>query len=251
MSPTTISLIVLACVFGGSLAGMALRAVLPEHHRSADSRDLVKLGMGLIGTMAALLLGLLVASAKSSYDEQKSELTDVAAKLVFLDRVLAHYGPETREVRGLMRGVVARAIDEIWPKNRVRASGRKPFEAGGEVVYDKIQELSPKDDAQRMLKAQASDLATSVGQIRLLMFEQRGSSVSTALLVVVIFWLAVIFVSFGLYAPSNATATATLFVCALAVSCAIFLILEMDRPFEGIVQISSAPLRDALARMGR
>jgi hypothetical protein len=251
MSPLSISLVVLACVFGGALAGMALRAVLPEHHRSTESRDVVKLGMGLIATMSALLLGMLIASAKSSYDTQKSELTQVTSRIAFLDTVLAHYGPETKDARAALRAAVARGLDQIWSKGPSQAPPVRPVAARGDAVYDRIQELSPKDEIQRSLQAQASSMAIDLGQTRWLMFMQRGSSVSTALLVVVVFWLAIIFLSFGLFAPPNATVTATLFVCALSVSCAIFLILEMDRPFEGMLQISSAPLRDALARLGQ
>jgi hypothetical protein len=250
-SAISISTVVFACVFGGALGGMALRAVLPEHHRTPESRDLVKLGMGLIATMAALLLGLLVASAKGSYDTQKDELTQMTARMVFLDRVLAHYGPEAQATRELLRNAGTRVLGEIWPRDPADASVVAPTAAGGDAVYDRIQALAPQDDAQRALKAQASSLAIELGQLRWLMFEQRGSSVSTALLVIVVFWLTVIFVSFGIFAPPNATVTATLFVCALSVSCAIFLILEMDRPFDGMIRISSVPLRDALAHLGQ
>jgi len=110
MSSLTISLVAFAFIFGGALAGMILRPSLPDHHLSAESKEVVKLGMGLVGTMAALILGLLVASAKTSFDAQSSELTQASANIVVLDRVLAQYGPETREVRELLRGVVARII---------------------------------------------------------------------------------------------------------------------------------------------
>jgi hypothetical protein len=251
MSPLSTSLIVLGCVFGGALAGMALRVVLPEHHRSTESRDIVKLGMGLIATMSALLLGLLVASAKSAYDQQKNELTQMTSKLLFLDHSLARYGPEMREARDLLRDATARAIDQLWPKDPSHPNAATQMVAGGDRVYELIQEFSPKSELQRSLQAQASSTAIEMRQTLRLMFEQRGTSVSTALLVVVVFWLTIIFMSFGLFAPPNATVTATLFVCALSVSCAIFLILEMDRPFEGLLQISSAPLRDAFAHLGR
>jgi hypothetical protein len=207
--------------------------------------------MGLIVTMSALLLGMLVASAKSAYDEQKSELTQLTAKLVFLDRILAHYGPEAQKVRQGLQAATERAMEQIWPKDRADARLLSPIAAGADVLYSQIQELSPKDDAQRALKAQASSTAIELGQTRWLMFEQRGSSVSTALLTIVVFWLTVIFISFGLYAPVNGTVTATLLICAISVSCAIFLILEMDRPFEGMLQISKAPLQDALAHLGQ
>jgi hypothetical protein len=251
MSPIATAGLVFTSVFGGALCGMALRGILPEHHRSPESRDVVKLGMGLIATMSALLLGLLVASAKGSYDEQKSELTQLTAKLVFLDRILAHYGPEAQEIRQLLRGATSKAIDQIWPKDAGHGPPLTPIAAHSDVVYDRIQELSPQNETQRALQTEAINTAIDIGQTRWLMFEQRGSAVSAALLIVVVFWLTVIFISFGLFAPPNGTVTAALLVCAISVSCAIFLILEMDRPFEGMLQISKAPLQDALKHLGQ
>jgi Protein of unknown function (DUF4239) len=251
MNFIAIRLIVLACVFGAALLGLFLHAVLPEQHLSADSKDTVRLGMGLIATMAALVLGLLVASAKNFYDEQSSELTQMSANIVLLDRVLAHYGPETKEARDLLRGAVARTLDLIWRQDHQQHSEMAPTAAGGEVLYDKIQALSPKDDAQHALQAQASSMAIDLGKLRWLMFEQGSASVSLPLLGVLVFWLALVFTSFGLFAPTNATVIATLFLCALSVSGAIFLILEMYTPFQGLMQISSAPLRNALAHLGQ
>ena len=250
MGSVAISLIVFACVFGGAVFGMFLRAALPQNHLSADSRDVVKLGMGLVATMSALVLGLLVSSAKTFYDGQSTELTEISARIVMLDRVLAHYGPETKEARDLLRGVVVRAIDRIWPQERTRPSEVQPS-SGAEVVYDKIQALSPKDDKQRSLQAQALSIATGLGQTRWLMYEQRTNSVSKPLLVVLVFWLTVIFSSFGLFAPRNATVTVALLVSGVSVSGAIFLILEMYTPYSGLIEISSASLRFALAHLGQ
>jgi hypothetical protein len=251
MNSVAIRLIVFACVFGGALFGMFLRGVLPEHHLSADSKDTVRLGMGLIGTLTALVLGLLIASAKSYYDTQSNELTEMSAKVVLLDRVLAHYGPETKEIRDLLDNAAARMLDQLWPKGPGPHSQLEPTAAGGEILYDKIQELSPKSDTQRSLQAQALNMGIDIGKMRWMMFEQAGSFVSIPLLAVMVFWLATIFISFGLFAPRNMTTIATLFVCALSVSGAIFLILEMYSPFQGLMQISSAPLRNALAHLGQ
>jgi hypothetical protein len=251
MNYIAIRLIVFACVFGGALFGMFLRGVLPERHLSADSKDTVRLGMGLIGTMTALVLGLLVASAKSFYDTQSSELTEMSAKIVLLDRVLAHYGPETKEVRDMLHSAVSRTLDRLWPQDRRQHPQMEPTAAGGEIILDTIQELSPKNDAQRSLQAQALNMAIDLGKMRWLMFEQGGDSISMPLLATLVFWLAIIFSSFGLFAPRNATAIATLFICALSVSGAIFLILEMYTPFEGLMQISSAPMRSALAHLSQ
>jgi hypothetical protein len=218
---------------------------------NADSKDVVKLGIGLVGTMAALVLGLLVASAKGSYDTQSTELTEMSAKVVLLDRFLAHYGPETKETRDLLRGAVVRILDRTWSKDPTSPSQLELPSVGNEAIYDKIQGLSPKDDTQRSLQAQALSIAIGLGQTRWLMYEQSVTSVSLPLLVVMVLWLTIIFISFGLFAPPNATVVASLFVSALSVSGAIFLILEMYTPYAGLIQIPSAPLRAALAHLGQ
>jgi len=251
MNSNAIRLIVFACIFGAALFGIFLRTVLPEQHLSADSKDTVRLGMGMIATMAALVLGLLVASAKNFYDTESSELTQLSANVILLDRVLAHYGPETKEVRDLLRSTAVRTLDLIWRQDHQQHSQMEPTAAGGEILYDKIQALSPNSDTQRALQAQASSMAVDLGKLRWLMFEQGSTSISVPLLAVLVFWLVIIFASFGLFAPPNATVIATLLLCAVSVSGAIFLILEMYTPFEGLIQISSAPLRNALAHLGQ
>lgn len=249
MSSLAISTIVLACLFGGALLGMFLRSRLPEHHLSPESKDVVKVGMGLIGTMSALVLGLMVGSAKSSFDAQKAGLTQMSAKIIVLDRALAHYGAETKEARELLRAGVTRILEQVWPEG-----GSAPQiapSAAGEVVYDKIQQLTPKSDAQRSVQNQALSIAVDIAQARWLLFQQAETAISTPFLVVLVFWLTVIFMSFGLFAPVNATAVITLLLCSLSVSGAVFLILELDRPFEGMLQIPSTVLRNALAQLGR
>ena len=249
MSSTIISLIVLACVFGGALLGIFLHAILPQNHLSSESKDIVKLGMGLVGTMAALVLGLLVASAKGSYDAQSAELTQLSANIGTLDRALALYGPETKEIRAMLRGVVVRILDQMWSKDG--ASPAAPSAAGGEILYEKIQGLSPKNDTQRSLQGQALSIGVDIGKMRYLMYAQQATSVSMPLLVVLVLWLTAIFISFGLFAPLNATVVSSLFVAALSVSGAIFLILEMYTPYSGVIAVSSAPLRAALANLGQ
>ncbi len=250
MSSMTTGWIVFACVFGGALLGMLVRKILPDDHLSSDSKDVVKLGMGLIGTMAALVLSLLISSAKSSYDTRSSEVTQLSANIILLDRALAHYGPEAREARDLLRRSVTRVMDQLWPSPGAGSSQPTPT-AGTEAFYDKIQGLSPQNDTQRSLQAQALSISAGLGQTRWLLVGQSGRSIPMPFLVVLVCWLAFIFASFGLFARPNATVIVALFVCALSFSSAIFLILELDQPFEGLVQISSAPMREALARLGQ
>ena len=251
MSLITVSLIVFAFVFGGAILGMLLHSVLPQHHVSSESKDIVKLGMGMVGTMSALVLGLLVASAKGSYEAQRAELTQMSANVAVLDRVLANYGPETKEARALLRNAVARALDELWSNEGADASRLTPQSAGGEVLYEKIGGLLPQNEAQRSLHGQAVRIVIDIAKTRWLMYEQSTNAVSLPLLITLICWLTVVFISFGLFAPFNATVLSSLFVAALSVSGAVFLILEMYAPYTGVIQISSAPLRAALAHLGQ
>ena len=250
-----IALIVFACVFGGALLGMFLRGLLPEHHLSEDTKDVVKLGMGLIATMAALVLGLMIATAKSSYDTQDEAVKHTAAKVLLLDRMLSTYGPETKETRELLRRTLASRLEAIWPEDRSQGA-RLDADVPEVVLADRglearILQLSPQNDAQRWLQTQALRIGRDIMETRWLVIGSLGSSIPVQFLVVVVFWLMIIFGSFGLFAPRNATVVAVLFLCALSVAGSIFLILEMDQPFEGLMRISPAPMRYTLSHLGQ
>jgi hypothetical protein len=249
MSSLEVAVTIFCCLFGGALAGMALRGVIPQHHLDSDTRDLIKLSVGLIGTMAALVLGLLVASTKSSYDTKASELASMAGNVILLDRMLAHYGPEAADARATLRATVA-GIEEGSSRNRLEQLGRAAH-LDREVLLDRIQDLTPHTDTQRSLKSSAESLAIALGQTRWLLFTQSGSSISTPFLVIVVFWLTVLYLSFGLFAPLNGTALTTLVVSALSVAGAMLLILDLDHPFSGLMQIPDTPLRNALAVLGK
>lgn len=254
MSTLAISGVVLACIVGGTLLGMILRAVLPEQHLSAESKDVVKLGMGLIGTMTALVLGLLIASAKSSFDAQRTGLAQLSANVILLDRALAHYGPESKNVRQTLRASVADMLQRTWPDENSEsgeAGSKSSTEGRYEGIYEQLQALTPRNDAQRALQAQALKNAADLAQTRWLLFSEKGSSIPLPFLVVMVSWLVLLFASFSLFASPNATVIASLVICALAVASAVFLILELDRPLDGMIQISSEPLRMALAQLGR
>jgi hypothetical protein len=251
MGPIAISLIVFACVFGGAVGGMLLRSTLPEPHLSSDSRSTVNLGIGLVGTMAALVLGLVVSAAAGSYFAQRDQLNQVSARLVLLDRILAYYGPAAAEARQTMRDVVSDMLDRLWPEEHRRGTPIAPQIETGDILYESIQQLSPQDDAQRALKSNALNVAMELGRTRWLMFAQQSSPVPTSFVVIVAAWLSIVFASFGLYAPRNATVIVALFLGALSVGGAILLIMALYTPFEGWMRISSAPLRSALEQLGK
>jgi hypothetical protein len=249
MAPAVISLIVLAVIFGGALFGMFLRTRLPESHLNTDTRDVVRLGAGLIGTLSALVVGLMIASAKSSYDTQSGYISRMSADVVLLDRILSDYGPETEEARQLLRRSVTELIDRIWSSDRNASTRVAPFAATGtaQVAFQKIQELSPKNDQQRSLQARAISIGADLEQTRFLLSARASNPIPTPFLAILVAWLAIIFASFSLFAPSNATLIVVLFLLSASAAGAIFLIMDLSQPFSGLMTISSAPLRDAVA----
>jgi hypothetical protein len=250
MSPITISLVVFGCVFGGALVGIFVHSLLPNHHLDSDSKEAVRLAMGLVGTTLALVLGLLIASGKGYFDTQSSEVTQIAADAVLLDKILSHYGPDTKEIRALLRGSVAHMVDVTWARD---GSDNTPFATSttSEALVDKIQGLSPQNDNQRFLHSQALTAAIKLGQTRSLMLAQQTATVPTRLLAILVLWLVMLFMSFGLFVRGNVTVVVSLFASTLAVCSAIFLILEMFQPYGGLIQVSSAPLRAALMQLGQ
>jgi len=255
MSANLIALIVVVCTFGGALSGMLLRRVLPDHHFCTDSKDTVKITIGLVGSMTALVLGLVTASAKSSYDEVDAAVKQTAVNLLSLDRLLARYGSDASEIRTVLKSAIEGRVDEIWPELVVgggRATGRlkAPWQSH-EGLADRIAALTPNSDAQRALQSRALDVAERLLEQRWLVVSQTQAPVPAAFLVIVVFWLTVAFGSYGMYAPANGTTTAALFLGSVSVAAALFLVLELGTPFEGEVKISGEPIRRAAELMAK
>ncbi len=253
MDPIAIGLIVLVCTFGGALLGMFLRTVLPEHHLNDASKDVVKLVTGLIATLAALVLGLLVASSKNSFDTVNEGFRESAAKIILLDRALAQYGPETKEVRDLLKAGFTARVEQFFTKGQSGNSTLNSSQATAtmEGFQQRLRALSPQNDTQRALQSRALELTDAVTQARWLGIAHEENSIPTPFMVVLVFWLAAMFASFGLFARRNAVAIVVLFLGAVSLSAAIFLIEELNNPLEGIISISRAPMDRALGFLGR
>ena len=253
MDPVIISAIVFLGVLTGTLLGRRLRKSLPDHHLGPDSKEVVMLGIGMIATMAALILGLMTASAKNAFDQVDAAVKHAATAAIALDRALAGYGPETEQVRGLLRERLEFALVANWPEDSAPATPRDSRETAAtlEGMQRLVVNLGPQNDTQRFFQAQGLTLLTDLLQTRLTVFATAGSSISPVFLLVVILWLALIFGSFGLFAPDNTTVLVVLVVCALSVGASVFLILEMDDPFHGVMKVSGAPFRYALSQLGQ
>jgi hypothetical protein len=253
MSSLTIGLISVGCIFGGALLGLFLRSLLPEQHLRDASKDTVKLVAGMIATLSALVLGLLVGSAKSSFDATNTAIIQNGAKIILLDRVLAAYGPETKDAREQLHRAVVAGIEMFWPEEKTGESGMTAFERANamEMIQAKLRELRPTTDLQRQLLSQAEQLTGDMLQARWLLIEQAQSVLPAPFLVVLLFWLTMLHLSFGLFAPRNATVISVLLISTLSVSGAIFIILEMNHPLQGMIKVSSAPMRKALEHLGQ
>ena len=246
------ALITFVCTFGSAVSATFIRAWLPPAHLSKESQDVVRLGIGLVATMTALLLGLVTAAARSSFDAQDNAIRNSAANILTLDRHLARFGDETKPTRELLRRTLAFRIEAMWPSDGSDGAGLEDGKGTPpiEEIQDQILALSATTDGQRWLKSEALKLSDEVVKTRWRALGSAAGSVPRAFLFVVIFWLTVTFASFGLYAPRNATVLVVLFVAATAVAAAVFLILELDSPFDGVIKISSVPLRYALSHLG-
>ena len=253
MHHLSIVVIVFACVFGSALLGLYLHALLPERHLSDESVGVIKLTIGLIATMAAIVLGLLISSAKSSFDTANAAVVRDATDIILLDRTLAQYGPETQEIRTLLQQFIARGIQKATSGDPDQlASMRSPEELRrGENIERRLAELSPHSEAQRRLQAGAIQIAGEGLAMRELALLQAAGSTPMPLLITLVLWLCIIFGSFGLFTSPNTTVTTTFFLGAVSTSIAIFLILEMNTPLGGTIAVSLAPLREALTMLGQ
>jgi hypothetical protein len=238
----------------GALVGMALRRVLPKHHLSQESLDVIKLATGLMATLAALVLGLLISSASTTHNTIKSEYIHSLASVVLLDRYLAAYGSEAQDARIMMRHLVVSRFQVHWPEDDFGPKEPPPSANGSDLVdlEQRIIRLQPRDDAQKWFQSQALQLANGLAEVQWLVLSQEvGDSLPLPMLIILVAWSTAIFVSFGLFVKPNPTIIVALSISALAVAGAMFLIMELNSPFTGLIKISSAPAHAALAVIGK
>ena len=253
MNSTVVAAAVFGCTLLGALTGLALHRRLPADHLDTDSKDVVKLVMGLIATVAALVLGLLISSAHRSFEAQGAEVQQIGVHLFQLDRALEHFGTDAIDARKLLHDIVAAEIAYAATSDGAGVATNKPLQAQKAAVelIDKITNLSPRTDAQRYMQSQALRLLSGLADTRLLLNEQARGSLAWPFLVVLVFWLTVLFLGFGLLARQNPTVVTALFLGALCVAGAIFLILELNQPYGGVMQIPIDPIRNAFIQMGK
>lgn len=249
MNSTAVAFAVFVCIVIGTIAGATLRTRLSDDHLQPDSKDVIKMAVGLIATLSALVLGLLIATAKTSFDARSGQVRQVTSNIVLLDQLLAQYGSEATAARTELRLGLQFMVDRIWDENRSGDKNQNPFHATSEgaAFIQGLARLGGEDNFHRELKAKIIQVTTEIAKDRLTLYVQSSDTISMPFLVVLSFWLTVIFAIFGLLARLNVLVALIMLLCALSVSAAIFLILDLDRPFDGLMQIPSTQIRNALS----
>lgn len=251
LNSTLVGLLIFTCTLGASLIAMIARRQVPSQHIEGGSGDVVKLVLGLVATLTALVLSLLVSSGYSAYQSEKTELRQLGVRVYQIDRALAHFGPDANAVRGELRQLLINNIERIWPtEGHAVTHAEASLQQAAETLFSDIERLSPQSDRQRRAQNRALDLLESSGETWHLLAAQSQDELSRPIFWILLMWLTVLFFGFGLFAQRNLTVGVALFVGSLSVSAAVFLIVEMSQPYIGWMRISAAPLSAALAQLG-
>ena len=251
MSPLPVAVVVAVLVLSGSLLGAFLRKRLPRHHLDGESKEMVKMGIGFLSTLAALVLGLIISSAKGSFDTKSAEVESAAAQILQLNNNLKQLGDAAEPARALLRRLVTATVGEDWGKGRTASHGSDANETVLALYHmQKMLRAVPVANAgQHSAWSKALQLIDDLAQLRSVAIAHSGSSITPPLLALLVFWLMIIAVGLNLFAPSNGTIHTVNVLCALSVAGAIFLILEMDQPYDGLIRVSNVPLRAVLVQL--
>jgi hypothetical protein len=248
-----IGLIIALLLFASALLGMLVSSFLPKDHLSPETKNVVSVSTAIFGTLAALVVGLLISTASTSFTSKAQDLSKLSSDLIRLDRLLQRYGPEAQTIRVLLHRYTEAKLRDLFP-----GDAKKQANVADQITVSSLEEveseivaLKPASDAQRWLQPHALQIASAVEDARWQLAQEDPTRIPTPVLTVVLFWFALIFASFGLFAPRNWTAFVAIFLCAAGVGSAIWMTSELHQPFQGLIRVSSAPLTDALEAMSR
>jgi hypothetical protein len=248
MNSVAIGVSAFLAIFSGALIGLFGARWLPSTHLSSETRTAVSVSMAVVGTLSALVIGLLISTANTSFMARSSAIGDLAVDVLRLNRSLIRYGPEAEPIRATLKAYADAKVTELatWrPSDGLSLETLEVLD----TVADQILNLHPADERQQRILAQAIRFVEAISDARWTLVEKDSSAVPGAFLVLLIFWLAILFASFGLFAPANATTLVALLLCSVAISGGVFMILELATPTEGLVQPSLAPLRAAIIEL--
>lgn len=246
MSPSMTAVIAFAIIFGAGVVG----SLLPGHRLPEATKDVVRLGAGLLATVVGLVLGLMIASASTSFDTQNNQVRQITSNVILLDSLLNLFGPDAQKARIILRASIPPFVDAVWKNGSQPTAAFKPS-AASEALYFELEKLDAKDDTQKSIKSRVSSIYGDLLQTRVLLLQKAGGGIPTPFIAVIIIWLALIFFSYGLLVDHHQTVLVALFVVAASTSAALLLILELTHPFDGLLQIPNEPVLNALAPLAR
>jgi len=249
MSHLLIGLISFAAIFGGVLIGRFAPRRLPGHHLSSETQSAVTVSVAVIGTLSALVLGLMITAANSSFTKRSDEVRELSLQVIRIDRNLRRYGTEADDARAKLREWATVKTQQLFPEKGQPVPSSETTVRILESVQDALLALKPKDEHQKYLRTLSLTLSSTLIQARWALEQRMGHSIPVPFLVLLIFWLAIVFASFGLFAPTNATTITALLLCCLAVAGGIVLIEELDNPSSGLIRLPSEPMRKALTEI--
>ena len=249
MSSTTAFLASLVSILIGAVIGMILKRSLLADRLDGGSKEAIRLGAGFLATLAALVIGLMIASAKNTYDGQNTNIRQLGTNAVLLDQMLTKYGPEAKAARTLLREIIPSATARIWRESIAGDGGTFAISGTAERFYNAVEGLKPANAEQISLKSRIIEITTEMGRTRLLVFTQSDNAIPVPFFIVLTFWLVVIFASFSLFAEPSRLVIAFILVFAVSVSSALFLIVDLSHPFSGLMQISNHHLHAVLPKV--
>jgi hypothetical protein len=247
MNTPIIGFIVLGAILAGAFGGVKVRDRLPKHHLTDETKGLVTVSTAVVATVSALVLGLLISNANTSFTRLGGQVTALSAEILRLDHILRRYGADAEPARNMLLQYAQHKSADLFPDDRadVRLSNPSTYELL-QRLEDMLLALKPANPRDQWWLAQAMTLAAKIGETRWLLAQQIGQGTPKAFVALLVFWLALLFASFGLFAPRNLTSTITLTLCALAVAGAVAMFLELEQGLGGVVRISPEPMRQAV-----
>jgi len=255
MNPEIFALAVTGAVFAGGAVGLILQRSLPEKYTSGGPRDMIGAVVGLLTLLSALVLGLLIWTAYGTYSGQKAAVQTLAANVLQLDLALEDYGPETAAARAQIKQRVAKTVDEIWGgRESDKAFVALNFAAAIDILHNSdkyLDTLHPSTDDQKQALARARQVAATIGQARLQMAFALTDPVSYPLLLIVVSWAVFLFCGYGMLSKHNPMSFVAVAVGAMAVSTAMYLIMDLSSPYSGLFRTSSEPIEQVLDYMNK
>jgi len=242
-----IGLIVFVTILAGAFTGAKIQTHLPKHHLTDETKSLVNVSTAVIATVSALVLGLLISNANTSFTRLGGEITALSAQILRLDHILRRYGADAEPSRSTLLEYSKHKAADLFPDDpaHVRLGNPSTYELL-QRIEDMLLALKPVGARDQWWLAQATTLSAKIGETRWLIAQHIGQGTPKAFIALLVFWLALLFASFGLFAPPNLTSAVTLTFCAMAVAGAVAMILELEQGFGGHVRISPEPMRQAV-----